>query len=661
MKKHTFIAPAFAFLGISILSLVATGCGGSNPLNEPLEIKTSDLSKTMLNVVGNDDFDRYVKPSARKKTDKDRYVGLFYFTWLGQDQLMKKAVFDNTRLLSDNYGDHSNEYCFNNDTTQADYQQYHFWGKPLYGYYNSLDEWVIRKHMELFTNAGLDFIAFDCTNNFLYLNVVEKVCNVLQEYYDQGFDVPKIVFYTNTRSKEAVNYLYQGQGTIADAAVTPEIFKNGIYKPGLFKDLWFQPDGKPFIVGVTNRDSTDQKSTEAGKDALITDATLLNFFDIKPSQWPNATQIYNGFPWIDWSRPQIEYSSTGQRKEVVCVSVAQHNNMPFSKTWLQRDEYYNTTWGRGWHNNTYDHSDTAILSGQNFEEEFSVAKRYDMKYTFITGWNEWVAGKWGTNDSNYVDTLNLEFSRDAEMMDGGYLDNYYLQIVRNTKDIKNTALSTPTYENHHTININSNSYKTWNALNQYYYDLVGETVKRDAHGFVYASTPTITDHSRHDASKIYTFESQVHYTDNTNRNDIRQAHVASDQDYIYLLVQCKDAITAHQEGDTGWMNILFNVNSSSSTMLHNYRYILNRNPQGNKTSIELYNGTSYQNVGEADYSVDGDIIKFRFGRNLVEATENFKFTFKVTDNITDFSDAKGVYKHGDSAPAGRLGYIYYGK
>lgn len=644
-----------AFLSVPLLLLSLSSCG-ETPEKEALNSKTEGLSNTMNNIVGYDDFSRYSTPSSYKKSDKDRYVGIFYFTWLGQDSLMQRAVFDNTRLLSDQYGTHSNEYCLNNDPSQKDYQQYHHWGKPLYGYYNSLDEWVIRRHMELFINANLDYIVFDTTNSFLYLNVIEKICKVLQEFHDQGFDVPKITFYTNTKSKEAVNYLYQGKGTIADAGVTPEAFKNGIYKPGLYEDLWFKPNGKPMIIGVDDLRSTDQDSS-----SLITDPEILNFFEIKSAQWPNRTQLGNGFPWIDWTRPQTVNTEDGKAREAVAVSVAQHNVMPFSKIWYERPTYYDKAWGRGWHNNAPDHSNSAINQGLNFEEEFTWAKNYDLKYTFITGWNEWVAGKWGTNDSNYVDTFNLEFSRDAEMMDGGYLDNYYLQIVRNTKDIKNVKVTSPIYEPHRTINIKSNDYKSWNEFEQYYYDVVGDAVKRDAHGYCYANTATITDYSRHDNSKIYTFESQVHYIDETNRNDIKQARVASDEDNIYVLVECKDNITEHEENDLGWMNVLFNINNQQRTILNNYRYILNRTPNGKKTSLELFNGTSYQTLGEVNCHLDGNKILFAIPRDLVQAGENFQMQFKVTDNITNFEDAKAVYKHGDAAPLGRLGYIYYGK
>ncbi|MFQ7034303.1 MAG: hypothetical protein ACLRTQ_00685 [Candidatus Borkfalkia sp.] len=37
----------------------------------------------------------------------------------------------------------------------------------------------MRKHVELFINAGLDFICFDCTNNDFYQAAAKAVLDVL--------------------------------------------------------------------------------------------------------------------------------------------------------------------------------------------------------------------------------------------------------------------------------------------------------------------------------------------------------------------------------------------------------------------------------------------------------------------------------------------------
>lgn len=77
----------------------------------------------------------------------------------------------------------------------------------MLGYYNSSDPWVIARHIEMLTLADVDFIFFDATNYYTYaVNHSQQpeggkikgagmaVLDTLLEYYDQGWDVPKVAF-----------------------------------------------------------------------------------------------------------------------------------------------------------------------------------------------------------------------------------------------------------------------------------------------------------------------------------------------------------------------------------------------------------------------------------------------------------------------------------
>ena len=59
----------------------------------------------------------------------------------------------------------------------------------------------------------------------------------------------------------------------------------------------------------------------------------------------------------------------------------------------------------------------------------------------VTGWNEWIAGRWGepTGPLVFVDQLDQEFSRDIEPMTGGHGDNYYWQLVANVRRYKGAS------------------------------------------------------------------------------------------------------------------------------------------------------------------------------------------------------------------------------
>lgn len=39
----------------------------------------------------------------------------------------------------------------------------------------------------------------------------------------------------------------------------------------------------------------------------------------------------------------------------------------------------------------------------------------------------------------FIDCASMEFSRDTEMMRGGYFDNYYIQLTYNIQRLKGTA------------------------------------------------------------------------------------------------------------------------------------------------------------------------------------------------------------------------------
>ncbi len=57
---------------------------------------------------------------------------------------------------------------------------------------------------------------------------------VLQEYHDEGWKIPQVMFYTNTASgKTGCKEIYEK-----------------IYRPGFARDTWFCLDGKPVIIAV---------------------------------------------------------------------------------------------------------------------------------------------------------------------------------------------------------------------------------------------------------------------------------------------------------------------------------------------------------------------------------------------------------------------------
>ena len=87
---------------------------------------------------------------------KDKYVGIFYFLWLGAHGT---GLYDNTEIVK-TYSD-----ALTNTARWGSVGSAHFWGKPLFGYYSSNDTWVLRKHVQMLTDADIDFIVLHLFNS----------------------------------------------------------------------------------------------------------------------------------------------------------------------------------------------------------------------------------------------------------------------------------------------------------------------------------------------------------------------------------------------------------------------------------------------------------------------------------------------------------------
>ena len=76
--------------------------------------------------------------------------------------------------------------------------------------------------------------------------------------------------------------------------------------------------------------------------------------------------------------------------------------------------------------------------GHNFQEQWQRVFELNPPFVMVTGWNEWIAGRWGKPDGPlvFVDQFDQEFSRDIEPMNGGHGDNYYFQLVANVRRYK---------------------------------------------------------------------------------------------------------------------------------------------------------------------------------------------------------------------------------
>ena len=585
-----------AVLGCSLF--LPAACGGKGAQRG----ENTPFDYTVNNLYALDALGRTVEPVGGLNEEKS--VGIFYMLWAGQHGITDRP-YDITKLLETNPA----ALWDVNGNADSPVNALHWWGEPLYGYYNMQDEWVIRRHMEMLTMAGIDYLGLDVTNIETYDEVWEILCTVLQEMAEDGIDAPKVVFYTHTTAS----------GTSWNKV---QHFYDMIYAQGRFRDTWYTPNGKPVIITV-------KAELERNRPDLA------EFFDVRSSQWPGAAPQDQGVPWMSFTRPQEVIG------DATSVSVAQQLQR-FSEAYddeLNLGYRENASWGRGYSTAggfETSHTNEAIMGGKNFQEEWDFAVNSpNVNHVFITSWNEWVAQK--LIDTGYVaftDCFNMEYSREVEPMKGGYGDNYLLQMADNVRAFKEGAAPAKANINRRTVEIADQS--AWKNVPAYR-DPRGDAVERNHVG------------------------SWNHiYTDKTNRNDIVSVSLANDNEYLY--VNTKVAFELITSQDDNWMNVYFNVIDDAVKGVGGFNFVLNRARDmqtGKSTLHRLGADGTLTELGSCDMAVHADGLTFRIPLRLLGLhASSPKVAVKVTDNIQNFTDAMDFYVSGDSAPIGRYAYGY---
>lgn len=597
------------WIAAALICAIVACSVGCDPKDKPTERveDTRNLSAfeyTEANLTATDALGR-TAPAGDISNGND--VGVFYHTWHGVHETPGK-VLDITKIMAENPDYLGSDYLYEN----AD--KFHYWGEPLYGYYCSADPWVITRHVELMMAMGIDFLVYDYTNATAYNKEADAIFEVLQNFRDQGFNVPKVTFYTNTRSADVVCGLYRRY-----------------YEKGLYKDLWYAPDGKPLIIGVSEDGLISAQNRELY--AMLKE----DFFDFRESQWPDGkTTIENletGFPWMSWQYPQKNFNG------MMSVSLAQHPDAKMSNGPLTNN-------GRGFdykkmRNYTSNSDKGTNYQGQwetVFENNADSSKKY-VDQVLVTGFNEWMAIKLNDgNDSYFVDTFSEEYSRDIEMMKGGYGDNFVVQTLINTRKYKYSEAKHYKYDLK-TMPLDDFSAEAWKDVKSEYKDPVGDALARDYRDAFSTTT----------------------YVDNSNRNDISSVRIAHDTANLYVRLETAEAVTAYNGTDKNWMNLLIQTENGGENSFAGFQYIVNRSPDGSgKTSVEKSRGGfSWESAGSAQYAVSGNVVLYSIPlASLGLTAQNCYIRIKACDNVTKPDDIMDYYVSGDSAPIGRFAYSY---
>jgi len=536
-----------------------------------------------------------------------KYVGLFYWTWhTQQSNYGNRNAYNVTQILEE-HPDAIND--FHHPAWPKDANSY-FWGEPLYGYYINTDRWVLRKHAELLALAGVDVVIFDCTNgSFTWKESYMALCEVFTEARIDGVNTPQIAFLLafgpSDGSKQAIEEIY-----------------NDLYKPRLYEDLFFIWKGKPLIMAYP-----DNLSEE-----------IQNYFTFRPGQ-----PTYNSGPSRDdhWGwleiHPQHGYARRSTGYEQVTVGVAQNWSAERGLTAMNAPNSF----GRSYtHHSGQIEKEDAVNYGYNFQEQWDRALELDPQFVFVTGWNEWIAGRyemWQQQYNAFPDEFSQEKSRDIEPMKGGHGDAYYYQLASNIRRYKGVGrLEPPSPEKTMTID---GQFTEWEKVRPRYFTPRGNTLHRNHPGW-----------------------RGIQFTNQTGRNDFVSSQVARDKDHLYFYVQTDENITPYS--DPGWMWLLIDTDRNRDTGWEGYDYILNRSsPTATTLTVERNSGGwKWEKSGEATYKMVGKQMEIKIPRPILELKgQKLDFTFKWADNIQKVGDIMDFYLSGDVAPAGRFNFVYQEK
>ncbi len=451
------------------------------------------------------------------------------------------------------------------------------------------------------------------------------------EYYwelNNAAGVVGVWIWSNTHDSSVTNYF---NGQVADSNYISDIH----YAGGTVSQL---------THGNSNSISAVQILT--GVDSTLIDR-IKNFFTFRPGQpdyvnGPNGPDQNIQWGWLE-DYPQHGYApySSGGFEEVP-VGVAQNASDASGGHWCAFNEPI--TYGRSYtHANGQDPDTNAYLHGENFQEQWSRAFALEPDLVFVTGWNEWIAGRVTGNPNNFpnpyapfsfVDEYNWEKSRDIEPVKswGDNGDDYYMQLVDNVRKFKGMQVQDAASTQKSII---MGKFNDWSDVKPEYRDYRGDTMWRNSAG-----------------------PDTVVYSNNTGRNDIVLAKVARDTNYIYFYVQTADTLTP--KTDPKWMRLWIDIDRNKATGWEGYDYVINRINPGDSAVVEKsMTGWNWIRVGSAAYSINGNALELKVKRTLfgVEG-KKLNFEFKWSDNSENDGNIMDFYVNGDAAPDGRFNYIY---
>lgn len=555
--------------------------------------------------------------SAQLRSDKQ--VCIFYWTWHQWEFPPNTKVRNISKIIREQ-PDALNSY---DHPAWKNGRAHYYWEEPLLGYYCTYDPWVLRKHAEMLADAKVDAVFFDCTNGDLTWDKSYKtLLKVWHEARLDGVNTPKIAF--------MLPFGYSKYSLLSLQRLYREL-----YKPGMYKDLWYIWDGKPVIMAYNdNLDLDDAEQKE-----------IAEFFTFRPGQPDYVMGPSDNPNWKQWGwlevYPQHGYVKTAGGFEQVPVGMAQ-NASPATEGHCSAFNV-DGSYGRSFSMcNGHDSRKDAYLYGWNFNEQWSRAFELDPKMVFVTGWNEYVAdqyesnGPWYGKNFSFVDQYDWDHSRDIEPNKGwgNKGDVYYYLLIDKVRRFK--GIEEPEKASKEkTIHLNKTS--DWENVKPIYKDYRGDVMHRYCKGAF-----------------------NLTYTNNSGRNDIIEARVARDAKNIYFYVRTDKVLSPRS--DRNWMVLFVDIDRDKATGWEGYDFAINRlSSSGETVSVEKSTSAEWkwESIGKASVKVFDKEIVISIPRTILGAkNKSLNFEFKWSDNMQEDGNPMDFYVNGDVAPSARFNYVY---
>ena len=295
--------------------------------------------------------------------------------------------------------------------------------------------------------------------------------------------------------------------------------------------------------------------------------------------------------------------------------------------------------GRSFHDGSQPGPEQQDFTGRNFAEQWNRAIALKPQLIFVTGWNEWIAGRYahpssfyGDGPVTFVDEFNREFSRDCEPMLGGHGDAFYWQLVANIRRFKGVPAIPPVRSMPIVID---GKFDDWAKVGPEFRDDLGDPVRRDHPGWAKGSR----------------------YTNRTGRNDIVAAKFSADARNIYFYVRTQAPLTPRT--DPNWMLLYIDADQNPRTGWLGYDFVVNHVPAGATTAtLERNQGGGYRwgQPVSIPCRVSGNEMELSIPCAALGLSPGAGIDFKWADNIQQNGDWSDFTLNGDAAPNDRYNF-----